>query len=250
MKRSVRNKYAMYNAMKQYLVETNEIWKDNSGFNANVEKFNDLFDKVKAILQDLRLNSYTTTARKHSNLESLTRKAMSLQGVLRSLALELKDDAFDARLKMNLSELKYGAALQRILNFRHLADMADEKIEDLAKFNWTKEVHENFREMLELADKELAAPNSRRKDLKSQRLELKLVFDEMDEFLKAMDLIIYAYEEEHPLFVSRWQDARAVVNYRSRSSSSDNNEAVIDEIFGPEAEENNPAEEDPPTEEF
>lgn len=243
MKRSVRNKYAMYNAMKQYLAESNEIWKENSGFNANVEKFNDLFDKVKDILQDLRVDSGPTTVRKHANLESLTRKAMTLQGVLRSLALEIKDQEFDARLKMTISDLKHGAVLQRILNFKHLADMADERLEELAKFNWTKEVHENFREMLDNADKQLAAPVSRRRDMKNQRQELKIVFTEMDQFLNAMDLIIYAFEEEHPTFVSRWQDSRSIVNYRSKSNAADNNGEVIDELFGPNRDENIPDDE-------
>lgn len=166
MTRSDRNKYAMYDAIRHYLAEKNEIWKDTPGFSANAEKFFDRFDQIKEILQTLRTNTQPTTARKYAQLDELSKEGVILQGAFRSLSIEEELENFEALLKMNLSDLRHGAPRQRVINIRHLVEMADQYIEKLSPFGWTPERQTAMTELLEKTGDDLIAPTAKRQELK------------------------------------------------------------------------------------
>ena len=221
MKRSDRNKHAMYDAVRHYLAEKNEIWKDTPGFSRNAEKFFDLFDQTKTIAQTLRTNTKPTTARKYSQLDELSREGVILQGAFRSLSIEEKLENFESLLKMNLTDLRHGAVRQRVINIRHLVEMADQYIEKLSPFGWTPERQKAMTELLEKTSNDLIAPTAKRQELKTLRETMQNIFKDLDEILQALDMQSLEFDSEHPDFVSGWKNSRNIIDLGSRTRSTE-----------------------------
>lgn len=219
MTRSDRNKHAMYDAVRHYLAQTNEIWKDTPGFSANAERFGDLFDQTKEILQTLRTSTQPTTARKYAQLDELSKEGVILQGAFRTLSIEEELENFDALLKMNLTDLRHGAARQRVINIRHLVEMADQYIEKLSPFGWTPERQSAMTELLETCSNDLIAPTAKRQELKTLREKMKQIFGDIDNTLKALDMQSLEFEKEHPEFVIGWKNGRTIIDYSPGSRS-------------------------------
>jgi len=241
MKRSIRNKYAMYTAIKQILAQNEEAWKNNAGFSSNIEKLSDLMSEIKQISGTISMSTKPVTARKHGYLDSLTDNAIALHGFLKSLALELEESEFNAQVQISLQQFKSGAAMNRLILFKRIEELAFERMEMLSKYNWTAERHEEFKSLIEKAESEIGTPQMAKTEHSRLRKRIDSIVKDIDEILKTMDLMMYDFKKDSPEFSEKWSGSRQVIDWKSRSSIK---EEII-EIFD---DENIPNSSEPPEE--
>ena len=226
----------MYAAVQSILEQHKEIWQEHAGFHSTAERCKALYDQLGELLESLTESTRPTTVRKHINLDKLTTESIELLGLLQVMASTAEDEQLKEELVVTLKELKQGAVINRLQQFKRLAQLVDENKETISTLGWSDERHQAFIEAIGNSAAELSSPKLKRDELSTNRDLIKSIVQQKDELLKALDLIVYGFKSTNAHFTQLWERARTIVDLRSGSTSTMNdtdqpsNEEYFDEF--------------------
>ena len=232
MTKAMRNKYSMYAAVQSILEQNKEIWQEHAGFNSTVERCKALYDQLGELYESLTESTRPTTVRKHINLDKLTTESIELLGLMQVMASTADNAQLKEEISVTLRELRQGAVINRLHQFKRLAQLVDENKEAISTLGWSDERHQSYIEAIGGSAVEMSLPKLKRDELSANRDMIKSIIKQKDELLKALDLIVYGFKSTNAHFTQLWEKARTIVDLRSGSTSSrGENDIPTDEEF-------------------
>lgn len=200
----------------------------------NTPAFNDLFSQLTVkvdLLKTLSLAQITDskgiTVSKALVLDNLVENAAILCSLLGAYALEIGDTELLTRNLFSPSEWRRGNALLRINRFQRL--LADGQTHEmgLVPYGVDTAFLQDFEAKLDAYTQLIQQPRLAIIEHKNTTLEIKRVMNEVEAILnEKMDRVIRVFAPTDPRFVSKYKDARSILDLKGKRRKPQNSDAT------------------------
>ena len=219
MNKHAQNKFKMYKDVVGTCTE-------NAAVMGNVAVFGTTLNAVKqkmVILETIAAEQASMLMgvknEKESKRKETAEKAETLGGFLTSYALGANDEVLLASLRFFPSILNHASALKMMQLLDRIIAASNQHLSDLAVYGITQSDVTQLETLRAEMDVLFAAVRKAIGDRKARTGEIDAVVKEIDKLLGQMDNMVLSVKSSNAFFYTRYQSARAIVDYQGKKKN-------------------------------